>query len=279
MLVRFGLVLVLVFSGSFAWGHDRSDDLIFAAIGDGPYAGNEWEMLEEQLALVNGVKRISFLAHVGDIWHGSDALPGKHYTRVADMLKTSKKPVYIIPGDNEWNDLEEPDIGWGHWAREFMGFERHFKRVAETAHQDVRPENYAFVKEGVLFVGINLVGGRVHDEAEWKTRLEQDADWVKEHLKGRKDEVRAAVIVGHARPDGKHDAFFDRFRKQVKKFEKPVLYLHGDGHVFDVNHPWGDYPNLWKVQIDQVKRNPPLQIRVTHDAGEPFRFDRTFDEK
>lgn len=271
-------VLPIMFAISIvANGHDKSGDLVFAAIGDGPYAGKEWKDFEEQLNLVNNTKPIQFLAHVGDIWHSSPSLPGKHYTRIADMLKTSRKPVFMIPGDNEWNDLLDPDVGWAHWEREFMSFEKNFPKAPKAEHQEDRPENFAFVKEGVLFIGINLVGGRVHDEAEWKLRFSQNAAWVKEQLETRKSRVRSAVVLAHAQPAGSHKDFFDKFMQHVRKFRKPVLYLHGDGHNFDVKYPWRE-SNLWRVQIDSIGKNPPLKVRVTHDLGEPFRFNRYYDK-
>lgn len=274
------MALIMLFCSitSITWGHDKSGDLVFAAIGDGPYASNEWQILEDQIAQVNDTKRIQFLIHVGDIWHGSPSLPGKHYTRVADLLKTSKKPVFIIPGDNEWNDLNKPDVGWGHWEREFMRFEQYFKDVPDTTHQNARPENFAFLTQGVLFIGINLVGGRVHDQDEWNRRFHQNAGWIKEQFAEHKGSVRAAVVLSHAQPAGKHDPFFQDFTKLVRKFQKPVLYLHGDGHNFDVKYPWKE-PNLWRVQIDSIGKNPPLQVRVTQDPGEPFRFIRFYEEK
>jgi hypothetical protein len=269
---------VLLVVSLVANAHDKSDDFIFAAIGDGPYAAKEWKVFEDHLVLVNKAKRVQFLAHVGDIWHSSPALPSKHYTRVADMLKTSKKPVFIIPGDNEWNDLQNPDVGWSNWEREFMGFEKNFSKAPKTEHQEERPENFVFVKDGVLFIGINLVGGRVHDEEEWKLRLSQDASWVKEQLEAHKSKVRSAVVLGHAQPADSHTKFFEKFTGYVRKFRKPVLYLHGDGHNFDVKYPWRE-SNLWKVQIDSIGKNVPLYVRVTHDIGEPFRFNRYALEK
>lgn len=275
MRPRTSLILLLTSIASITSAHDTTDDLVFAAIGDGPYATQEWQVFQDQIALINKTKQIRFLAHVGDIWHGSPTLPGRHYTRVADMLKTSKKPVFIIPGDNEWNDLDDPAIGWGHWLREFTNFEQNFKDIPKTTHQEARSENFSFQTQGVLFIGINLVGGRVHDQDEWNQRFKHNAAWIKEHFAEHKGTVRAAVVLSHAQPAGKHDPFFEDFTKLVRKFQKPVLYLHGDGHNFDVKYPWKE-PNLWRVQIDSLGKNPPLQVRVTNDLGEPFRFNRYY---
>lgn len=269
-------VITIILAG-IAHAQEDSNDLIFAAIGDGPYKLEEWKTFEVQLNLVGNTNAIRFLAHVGDIWHGSDSLPSSHYTRVAEILKRSKTPVFIIPGDNEWNDLNDPDVGWENWTREFTNFDANFPGAPIPERQKDRAENFAFVEEGVLFVGINLVGGTVHEQAEWDQRFDHNRKWIKSQFNTHKKQVRTAVIIGHARPAESHEPFFKSIEKLVSKFKKPVLYLHGDGHNFNIQYPWR-VSNLWRVQIDSIGKNPPLKVRVTHDAGEPFRFDRTYED-
>lgn len=57
---------------------------------------------------------------------------------------------------------------------------------------------------------------------------------------------------------------------------KPVLYLHADGHVWQVEKGWRA-PNLLRVQTDQVRLNPPVLVTVTEDSDNPFLFDRRLD--
>jgi hypothetical protein len=251
-------------------------DLVFGAMGDGPRGVEEWQMLEDQVHDLNIGRKYSFFVHVGDLWHGTERLPESHYTRAASILKQSKIPAFIVPGDNEWNDLKDPAEGWKFWTKTFYDFDKNFKKPYTVHHQDGQPENIAFVHKGVLIVGINVVGGKIHDAEEWAKRHKKCTEWIKAQFEAHKGEVRAAVVFAQARPnDAKQLDFFMPFIDHAKAFEKPVLYLHGDGHKFNIETPWRAN-NVWRVQIDSVGINPPLEVHVTHDLGEPFRFIRTF---
>jgi hypothetical protein len=263
---------------SFSLHAHAAKDLVIGAMGDGPRGSDEWQMLEDQVLDLNKGKKYDFFVHVGDLWHGTDRLPESHYTRAAAILKLSKIPAYIVPGDNEWNDLNDPAEGWKFWTNTFYGFDANFKKSYIVEHQEGQQENIAFVTKGVLFVGLTVVGGTVHDKEEWTARHARCAQWVNEQLIAHKDEVRAAVVFAQARPnDVKQIDFFMPFIESATVFEKPLLYLHGDGHRFNIETPWRA-SNVWRVQIDSVGVNPPLEVRITHDIGEPFRFIRTFKE-
>ncbi len=269
------LSIGLVLSAS-VWAD--SETVTFAAMGDGPRSTEDWNRLRHQIGQENRAAKAQFLIHVGDIARGSEALPESRYEQVADVLKQSKAPLFIIPGDNEWNDLDDPDIGWGYWVKHFSDFEQHFDVPWTVERQTVRRENFAFVLDGVLFIGLNLVGGSVHDAEEWRTRHEQDAAWVREQFDAHGDEVRAAVLFGQAKPHEKQETFFGAAVPLIEAFGKPVLYLHGDGHTWEKEKAWRA-PNLWRVQIDQVEKGPPVRVTVTHKAKRPFRFDRQLKER
>ena len=86
--------------------------------------------------------------------------------------------------------------------------------------------------------------------------------------------IGLAVASAQAAPnDKKHADFFDPFVAIVRAFEKPVLYLHGDGHNYQVESPWRA-PNLVRAQVDSVVKNPPLLVTVSTDPAAPFAFDR-----
>ncbi len=252
--------------------------ITFSAMGDGPYKTADWNRLRHQIGHENREGRAKFIIHVGDIASGSESLPESRYTRVAKILKGSRAPLFIIPGDNEWNDLDDPAVGWSYWVKHYSAFEQHFDVGWEVVRSDVRPENFAFVLDGVLFAGINLVGGRVHDAEEWRVRQEQDAAWLRQQLDTHGDDVRALVILGHARPVESHDVFFNLAVPLIDAFKKPSLYLHGDGHTWEKEKGWRA-PNLWRVQIDQIGKGPPVRVTVTEKTKRPFRFDRQLDER
>lgn len=251
----------------------HAEPLIFSATGCGPYKLEEEPLLEKYIQQVNADGKSEFLVHLGDIVSGSKkAWPESQYVKVADILKISKIPVLVVPGDNEWNDLDNPDQGWNFWTKHFTKFEQHFKNPPPLTRQQVRPENFAFEAKGVLVIGINLVGGRVHDMQEWKKRMQEDADWVAEWM-NRSDKTRAAVVLAQAMPAATVEPFFAELAKHAKKYGRPVLYLHADGHVWTVEKGW-KAANITRVQTDQVGRNPAVQVTVTDDAAQPFVFDR-----
>ncbi len=248
--------------------------LSFGAMGDGPRGDTEWPVLARQVAAESAHPQSAFLIHLGDIAKGSQALPEWYYAGVAALLKTSHKPVYVVLGDNEWNDLEDPAIGWRHWQKYFEGFHRNFDNAPATRTQPAQPDNFAFVQNGVLVIGLNIVGGKVHDQADWTRRHKHDMAWVDECLERYGPKVRAAVVCAQASPnEAKNGDFFTPFVARVAAFEKPVLYLHGDGHVYKLVSPWR-VPNLVRAQVDAVGTNPPLLVTVTEDPDVPFTFDR-----
>lgn len=251
--------------------------LQFAATGCGPYADDEEPLLEHYVDLVNNDGHSEFLVHLGDVVTGSKKQwPESQYAKVAGILKRSKVPCYVVLGDNEWNDLDNPAEGLEFWNRQFRDFEKHFPSVHKLTKQNSRLENFAFVSQGVLIIGLNLVGGRVQDKTEWETRLQQDAAWVAEQFAAHRHDTRAAVILAQARPAKDHETFFKLFTDSCVQWQKPVLYLHADGHVWQLEKGWRA-PNIVRVQTDQVRLNPPVLVTVTEDANDPFQFDRRLD--
>lgn len=243
----------------------------FYAMGDVPYAPDEDELLRRQISELPD--DADFVVHLGDIKRGLPLCGESVYRKVARILRGSTSPVFIIPGDNEWNDCFSPDQAWKHWDNYFMRFERHWPHGFSVTRQKVREENFAFVRNDVLFIGLNIVGGRVHDSQEWKLRHASGVDWVKGSLRQAGQGIRSLVVFGHARPAKVHDDFFGPFSTVAEEFARPVLYLHGDGHRWVYDRPFRA-KNILRVEVDQGGIAPPLKVSVIHDSAEPFRFDR-----
>jgi hypothetical protein len=256
-----------------------AEPLAFSATGCGPYAPAEEPLLERYVRMVSGDGRSEFLVHLGDVVSGSrKKWPEAQYAKVAGILRQSRVPVFIVPGDNEWNDLDNPEEGWRFWTKHFLHFDRHFQGTPAVRRQGVRPENFAFESKGVLLIGINLVGGRVHDRKEWETRHRQDADWVRENFRAARARTRAAVILAQADPNKTHDSFTRELGPIAREFGKPVLFLHADGHIWKVQEGWLA-PNMLRVMTDQLNRAPPVLVTVTDDPKRPFVFDRRLAKK
>jgi hypothetical protein len=214
------------------------------------------------------------MVHVGDIKTGSSPCLELVYESVSGQLLALDVPTFIIPGDNEWNDCDDPDEAWDYWLTWFSDFENNFQNPPIVERQDVRHENFAWTDENVLLIGINLVGGTVHDDEEWATRHQQNAEWVTSHFEAASDDVYAAVVFGHAHPSGAHDDFIEPFRAAAAAFARPVLYIHGDGHVWIHDHPWPE-ENMTRVQVDRGGIADPVQVTVWIDEPDTFVFDQS----
>jgi len=245
--------------------------LTFYAMGDTPYTVADFALLPKQIAAIR--PDADFVVHVGDIKSGAIPCVEPVYTKVADMLRKCKLPVFVLPGDNEWNDCVSPENAWKLWNRHFLNFDTRWRHDIPVTRDATRPENFAFMRHGVLVVGVNLVGGRVHDQDEWKQRHRQNIDWLQKNLRRAGSQLKAVVLLGHADPRNKHDDFFKPLSQLAKASGKPFLYLHGDGHRWKKGTPF-KAGNLLCVQIDQGGAAPPLKVTVTPSRKKPFDFDR-----
>jgi hypothetical protein len=275
-------LLVLMLGTAITAGGSRSavgDDpktlVRFCAMGDVPYADVEDKLLPRQISELP--RNAEFVIHVGDIKSGATPCDEAVYNKVFGMLSQSVPPVFIVPGDNEWNDCADPAQGWKYWQKYFTRLDRRWQHRFPVFRQIEQKENFSFVQGGVLFIGLNIVGGRVHDPKEWKRRHADSLDWTRRNLRQFGPAASSLVIFGHAQPNQNHQDFFGPFTEDARKFGKPILYLHGDGHRWIHDRPFGA-ENILRVQVDQGGIAPPVQVTVTDHPTMPFGFDRRMSE-
>jgi len=252
--------------------------VVFAATGDGPRGEEDWTLLPKYFAAEEADGRAAYLIHTGDLCKGSQVFDAEYSARVADLYRRSSIPVIFMVGDNEWNDQPHPEATWAFWARDFMHFHEQYPGAPRMIRQDGHPENIAWMDKGVLFMGINLVGGRMHDVEEWGYRHRANADWVEENLAAYGADAYAVVVLAQAHPKPVHEDFFARFVPAVEAYGKPVLYLHGDGHVWQIEEGYRA-PNLVRIQVDQVTKARPVHVIVSpENPAHPFSYDRLGEE-
>ena len=262
------IFLTILWGSLFAFGQTP---LQFSVMGDVPRSVHEDTLLQQQIVIHNRHSASEFMLHLGDIKSGSAPCDEAVYAKVAGYLRRLDVPVFIVPGDNEWNDCDDPDAAWRLWAKYFLDFKKYWYYEPVVDHQPQRPENIAWTSKGVLLVGINLVGGRVFDQLRWDILLRDDAAWVSSQLAENRDKVRAATVFCQAHPRHKHASFINEFQTIAERFAKPILFIHGDGHHWQHEEGWLA-PNILRVQVDQGGIAPPLQVTVTPDGK--FIFDR-----
>jgi hypothetical protein len=287
----------------------------FSAMGCGPYTKPDKPAAAFYLQQENRERTSEFMVHLGDVFKQPlvkkpkdaaadpakkadppeppppDQLPTEAgYHATADLLtKDNTIPAWVIPGDNEWSDLEDPSLAWTWWQKYYSKFEERFKPLWKTERQPERPENFVFMHKGVVFIGINLVGGRIHNPKEWLTRLPQDAAWIKQVLtRPSMSDVRAAVVFCQANPltiragesKEKFEPFLTPFRRAAAAWKKPLLLLHADGHVWKDDQPWPE-KNIRRIQVDKWDTNyPTVQFTVADDGDVKtiFSFNRRLND-
>jgi hypothetical protein len=200
----------------------------FYAIGDVPY--NNAQAVRLQTQMMNVAPDAEFLIHIGDIrYAGSGATCTlAEFQAVEKILRNSRVPVFIVPGDNEYNDCPNINQAWTYWKNTFLNFERKYWPVTfNVTRQPNRPENFAFVNKKTMFVGLNIVGGRVHSSSEWTSRLTAEETWMENQYK------LPTVLFAHAEPTKNHAIFFDKLIAYFKALNPqiPMLYLNGDLHT------------------------------------------------
>lgn len=246
--------------------------ILFSVLGDIPYDPKDEDLLRDQLRDLD--RESVFAAHIGDIKSGEAPCVEPAYKTVAGILRKSPRPMFIVPGDNEWNDCPDPDDAWRLWSLHLLHLERSFTLPFPVATQETRQENFAFVTHGVLFIGLNLVGGTIHDAAEWTRRHADNLAWTRRHLTERQAHVRAAVLLAQANPTEAHRDYFDGLVESAPAFGKPILYIHGDAHTFYCKRSFANKA-IFDIQIDEGAKAPPLKVRITTDPDDPFLLDRT----
>ncbi len=256
---------------------DSFPPTLFTVIGDVPYNADQRTGLIALINAHNAKAKSEFVVHIGDIKPGAEPCEETIYEDVSGLLKKFEKPTFVVLGDNEYNDCDSPTEALELWKKYFLHFNENWEFSPTVEYQKGRSENFAWMENGVLFLGLNLVGSSVHDPSEWDKRLADDADWVDEQFDIHSENAETAVLFGHANMNEigpeKFKPFTDRFRASARTFGKPVLYVQGDGHFWLKNRPWAE-KNILRVQIEGGAH--AVQVTVDPDLEEPFNFDRSF---
>ena len=275
VLVTIIILYTMVFCSCTSSKNNNS--LIFSVMGDVPRSDEEKTILIEQVRKHNQYSSAQFVFHVGDIKSGDSPCDEDNYGLVAGYLKKFRVTVFIVPGDNEWNDCENPSQAWDYWNKYFLAFDQNWKVPFKVLRQQNYRVNTSFVKNNILFIALNLVGGRIHDQGEWDQMQQNAIDWIEQQFDD--EGISASVILAQANPDEKHKLFMDQFLPLVENFEKPVLFIHGDGHLWLYDEPW-ILSNLIRVQVDKGGIADPLEVTITNDLSVNFKFNRNpFNEK
>jgi hypothetical protein len=164
-----------------------------------------------------------WLIHLGN-WgrHNYTMCSEDDYEKVAKLYVSSSVPVFFVPGMNEWNNCPDYDASQAMWRKLFVDYEKNWdmkwkRRGYEVKRQWNREENFAFAFKDAVYIGLNMVGGQIHDQSEWDLRLDDNFQWVNDNVEKNWDS-KLIVMFGSSGMIPKNDRFFDSLAKRAEKW-------------------------------------------------------------
>lgn len=284
----------------------------FVALGDMPYnIPGDYQKFDRLIAAVNRMKP-SFTLHVGDIKSGSQPCSDEIFQKTLDQFQTFDGALVYTIGDNEWTDCHRKAAG------AFDPRER-LKRVRQMFFPDPQKslgrmpitvesqgklmpefstyvENSRFEKNGVLFIGIHVVGSNngfetIDPEAakEFFERDKANIAWLQSAFKRAQETGAKAVVIfmqaefDQARfPNGsmpRQSGFtnvLDAIETGATAFAKPVLVVNGDEHFIELkpmkNSRGKAIPNVLKLMVYGEADVHAIRVIVDPDSAGVFGF-------
>lgn len=235
-------LILFISSSSIVFSQEKFK---IAVVGDTPYKSKDWKILKAKFQQLED-SGYNLLVHVGDIKRGVLPCFRRRYRRVSKLLNFSTVPYLIIPGDNEYNDCycRGPKRALKLWRNNTLSTD--FDNQFNISRSSQLPENFSFVKDSVLLIGINNVGGRIHDSIEWKERTLHNIAWVKSQTS--ENTFKSIVFFSHASPR-KEFGLYDYLKQFSLSANHPVWFVQGDIHSYSIKENWNK-TKMTRVVVD-----------------------------
>lgn len=137
-------------------------------------------------------------------------------------------------------------------------------------------ESFSFLRNRILFFGINIVGGKPYDDDEKTQRHAEHLRRLKGIMSERSAEYDVAVLLGHAEPKERHADLFegeDGLARFVSEMEKPFVHIHGDYHCWYEKEKSFGVKNYLRISLDSLIREDgevAVPIRVEIDSSKKY---------
>lgn len=242
---------------------------------DTPYAPWEELVLLEQIGnmTANHSSHLLFTTHVGDFQKPSRTnCRESAYSKARNYLQSGPVPTFVLAGDNDYVDCPNPETAYGLYSKYFNFFENFWNHDLGVIRMEKRPEMFAIRKYGVLYIGVHLIDAKPDGGAaleEWNARMQANIDWFSQNVEDYSEGLRGVIVFGHAlRSPGTRPFFVgihSSFLSDPARFDLPILYLHGDGHRWDVDLRLTNeliWPGFRNIQVDQGAYADPCIVEV-----------------
>ena len=268
----------------------NAEDVSFALMGDTPYNDAEVRALDALIDDMNA-RDLAFVVHVGDITSGRGPCTDAWFKARQRQYQRLRHPFILLPGDNDWVDCHrsgfDPMERLDKMRRLFhSGDESIGQRTIRLERQSSNPlfaeyrEHVRWIAADVVFIGLNVQGsnnnlGRtpaMDEEHRW--RMVAVLAWLDEGMTlARERRLAGAVIMVQANPnfearyrrragvgDG-FEVFREALRAHALRFGRPILFVHGDTHLYEQDRPPND-PSTGKPIENFVRVGVPGSPQV-----------------
>ena len=135
-------------------------------------------MFQEQLAALSNVDLDgnTVLFHLGD-WNptSSSSCLESSYQEMDALYSHSGIPVYLVPGNTDIIDCTNPQQAQGYWYKYLLRYDEKHWPLPTAWNVTRQEENFAYLYNGVLFVGIHFVDNSDREgatEEEWQGQMQ-----------------------------------------------------------------------------------------------------------
>ena len=101
--------------------------------------------------------------------------------------------------DNDINDCADFEHGEEQWTKHFHLLDKNWEHDFLVSRWGKLEESFAFLKNRILFFGLNIVGGSPHSYSEWVSRHSEHLHRLKELLTKLEDDYDVAASTCFAR--------------------------------------------------------------------------------
>lgn len=238
-------------------------------------------------------KEGEFLVHLGDFNNLRDGCDETSYVEFTSHIIKSRVPVFVTPGDNEWNDCKSPEKAEFFWKKYLSNIEQYWSHpMFKVNRQEPNyEENFSFRLRSVLYIGLNMVGGPVLDEQAWSERIDSNLIWIRTQLalhndddddyddrisskiNSKRRQVKALVVFGHGNRKPEYKSFFASLAQIVGASGIPTVYIHETNQASKVTTNAMGREHFWIVRVEGGK-NPFMKVTVnTDNSTSPFILD------
>jgi hypothetical protein len=275
----------------------------FALLGDTPYGDAQRAAFPALVKKVNADPGVRMVLHAGDVKNGSSTCDDARFADIAGLYNTFDDPFVLTPGDNDWTDCHRTAAGSYLPTERLDAVRRVFfpkpghtlgahpaavlTQAYDPAHCAYR-ENVLFMRDRVIFATLHVIGSE-NDLEPWSQLPGGDRpDLRLAEFEARKAAVLAWIDTAFAIASFTHapgvllmmqaepvatPGFTEirtRIAERAAAYGKPVLLVHGDEHIYEVEPHYAGVANL--TRLETFGDTATQWIRVTVNPKTPGVF-------